>query len=37
MRIGFIGGGTMGEALIKSILERQIVLAKDIMVSDISQ
>jgi len=37
MRIGFVGGGTMGEALIKSILDNKVALPKDITVSDISQ
>jgi len=37
MKIGFIGGGTMGEALIKSIITKGVALPKDITVSDISQ
>lgn len=37
MRISFIGGGLMGEALIKSILANGLALPADITVSDISQ
>ena len=37
MNIGFIGGGTMGEALIKSIIARGIAAPSDITVSDISE
>jgi pyrroline-5-carboxylate reductase len=37
MRIGFVGGGIMGEALIRSIIVRNLVSPKDIAVSDISQ
>jgi pyrroline-5-carboxylate reductase len=37
MKICFIGGGTMGEALIKSLLVRGGTLPKDVTVSDISQ
>ena len=36
MKIAFIGGGVMGEALIKSIISREIASAADITVSDIS-
>ena len=37
MRIGFIGGGTMGEAIIKSLLAKGVAVPVDISVSDISQ
>ena len=37
MNIGFIGGGTMGEALIKSIIAKGAAAPQDITVSDISQ
>jgi pyrroline-5-carboxylate reductase len=37
MRIGFIGGGIMGEALIRSMVVRNLAAPKDIAVSDISQ
>lgn len=37
MRIGFIGGGTMGEAMIKSLLAQKVVLTADIIISDVSQ
>jgi pyrroline-5-carboxylate reductase len=37
MKISFIGGGVMCEALIKSILNKKIADAKDIIVSDISK
>ena len=37
MRVGFIGGGVMGESLIKSILARGVSFPNDIVVSDISQ
>jgi pyrroline-5-carboxylate reductase len=37
MKITFIGGGVMGEALIKSIISREIASAADITVSDISR
>ena len=37
MRISFIGGGVMGEALIKSILAKGVAAPKDITVSDVSQ
>ncbi len=36
MRIAFIGGGTMGEAMIKCLLTRGVVAAQDIVVSDVS-
>lgn len=37
MKISFIGGGVMGEALIKSMLAKGVAAPKDITVSDISQ
>jgi pyrroline-5-carboxylate reductase len=37
MKIAFIGGGNMGEAIIKSLLEKKICLPADIAVSDISE
>jgi len=37
MKIGFIGGGTMGEAIIKSLLAKGAAKPGDIAVSDISQ
>lgn len=37
MKIAFIGGGIMGEALIKSLIARGVAASKDITVSDVSQ
>ena len=37
MRIGFIGGGTMGEAIIKSLLAKGVAMPADITVSDVSK
>jgi len=37
MKICFIGGGNMGEALIKSLITKKIFTASDVTVSDISQ
>ncbi len=37
MRIGFIGGGIMGEAMIKSLLAKGVAKPIDIVVSDVSQ
>lgn len=37
MRIGFIGGGVMGEAMIKSLIGKGVAAAADITVSDVSQ
>jgi pyrroline-5-carboxylate reductase len=37
MKISFIGGGIMGEALIKSILAKGMAASRDITVSDVSQ
>jgi len=36
MKISFIGGGNMGEAIIKGILDKGLVTARDIVVSDVS-
>jgi len=37
MRISFIGGGTMGEAMVKSLLARRIARPADMVVSDVSK
>jgi pyrroline-5-carboxylate reductase len=37
MKIGFIGGGTMGEAIIKSLLAKGVAKPGDIVVSDVSK
>ena len=37
MKIAFIGGGNMGEAILSSLLERGLSLPEDISVSDISE
>jgi len=37
MKISFIGGGTMGEALIKSLISKGIATPEEITVSDVSQ
>jgi pyrroline-5-carboxylate reductase len=37
MKIGFVGGGTMGEAIIKSLLAKGAAKPGDITVSDVSQ
>ena len=37
MKISFIGGGTMGEAMIKSLLAKEVIKSGDIVVSDVSQ
>ncbi len=37
MKIAFIGGGKMGEAIIKAVMKGRISSAKDISVSDISE
>jgi len=37
MRIAFIGGGVMGEAMVKSLLSKGVVVPEDITVSDIAQ
>ena len=36
MRIAFIGGGAMGEAMVKCLLTKEVVVSQDIVVSDIS-
>jgi len=36
MRIAFIGGGTMGEAMVKCILTKGVAAPQDIVVSDVS-
>jgi len=37
MRIAFIGGGTMGEAMIKCLLAKAVVTPRDIVVGDVSE
>ncbi len=37
MRIAFVGGGNMGEAMIRGILDRGTASARDILVSDVSE
>ena len=37
MKIGFIGGGVMGEAIIRSVLAKGVAKPADITVSDVSQ
>ncbi len=37
MRITFIGGGTMGEAMVRRLLSRKLIAPGDITVSDVSQ
>jgi len=37
MQIGFVGGGVMGEAMIKSVLAKGVAVPADITVSDVSQ
>jgi len=37
MRIAFVGGGNMGEAMIRGILDRGTAGARDILVSDVSE
>jgi len=37
MKIAFVGGGNMGEAMIRGILDKGLARAEDIVVSDISQ
>jgi len=36
MRIAFIGGGTMGEAMVKCLLIQKVAMPQDIVVSDVS-
>ena len=35
MKIAFIGGGNMGEAILAAMLRKKLVIAKDITVSDV--
>jgi pyrroline-5-carboxylate reductase len=37
MRVSFIGGGTMGEAIVKCLLDKNIAVPGDIIVSDVSE
>jgi pyrroline-5-carboxylate reductase len=37
MKIAFIGGGNMGEAIVRALIEKKICLPTDISISDISQ
>src|SRR4030042_629448 len=37
MKISFIGGGTMGEAIVKSLLAKGVAKPGDIVVSDVSK
>jgi pyrroline-5-carboxylate reductase len=37
MKIAFIGGGNMGEAIVRALIEKKICLPADISISDISQ
>ena len=37
MRITFIGGGTLGEAMIKCLLDKKVVPPQDIVVSDVNE
>jgi pyrroline-5-carboxylate reductase len=37
MKISFVGGGTMGEAIIKSLLAKKVVKPDDVFVSDVSK
>ena len=37
MRIGFIGGGAMGEALVSAFLKVNAVAAADVIVSDVAE
>jgi len=36
MRIAFIGGGAMGEAMVKCLLTKKVAAPQDMVVSDIS-
>jgi len=36
MRIAFIGGGAMGEAMVKCLLTKKVAVSQDIVVSDVS-
>ncbi|HUS04016.1 MAG TPA: pyrroline-5-carboxylate reductase, partial [Dehalococcoidia bacterium] len=37
MRIAFIGGGTMGEAIVRCLLSKDIAKPADVVISDVSQ
>ena len=37
MKIAFIGGGNMGEAILAALLNKKLAIARDITVSDISE
>ena len=37
MRIAFIGGGTMGKAMIRCLLGKDVAVPADIAISDVSQ
>ena len=37
MRIVFIGGGTMGEAMVKCLLAQKVVAPQDIVVNDVNE
>ena len=37
MRLTFIGGGTMGEAMVRCVLARGVAVPQDIMVSDVDR
>ena len=37
MKIAFIGGGNMGEAMLAALLGKKLAVAKDITVSDVSE
>jgi pyrroline-5-carboxylate reductase len=37
MKIAFIGGGNMGEAMLSAIVDKRIIRARDIVVADISE
>lgn len=37
MRISFIGGGVMGEAMIRSVLDKKVAAKEEIIASDVSQ
>jgi len=37
MRIAFIGGGTMGEAIVRCLLSKDVAVPADVVISDVSQ
>ena len=37
MKLAFIGGGNMGEAILTAMLGKKLAVAKDITVSDVSE